>query len=190
MTIYNDTKYTRWHYAIIENARLQERAKGNGIYYESHHIIPRSLGGDNEDDNLILLTPKEHFIVHALLVRMTTGRNRRKMIFALQMMTGVGKYKSRLFEYHRIEHAENMSKIHRGKIVSIESRNKMSESLKGHVTSNSTRQKIGDANRGRMGQKHSQASKDKIGIAHRGKFVSDETRKRLSESLKAYHVKN
>jgi hypothetical protein len=47
--------------------------KGKGIYYEAHHIIPKCMGGEGKvtqwrtHPNIILLTAKEHFVVHKLL---------------------------------------------------------------------------------------------------------------------------
>jgi ssDNA-binding Zn-finger/Zn-ribbon topoisomerase 1 len=38
-------------------------------YSENHHIIPRSLGGKDTPDNLVSLTPREHFIAHFLLYK-------------------------------------------------------------------------------------------------------------------------
>ena len=38
-------------------------------YYEKHHIIPRCLGGPDDEHNLIKLTYREHFIAHWLLVK-------------------------------------------------------------------------------------------------------------------------
>ena len=37
-------------------------------YHERHHIIPKCCGGTNDDDNLIDLFPREHFIAHKMLV--------------------------------------------------------------------------------------------------------------------------
>ena len=62
------------------------RIKGDGVYYERHHIIPRSLCGDNSKSNLVLLTAKEHFVCHLLLTKMVTGDSRRKMVCALSKM--------------------------------------------------------------------------------------------------------
>lgn len=42
---------------------------GSSNYYENHHIIPRSLNGSNSSENLVLLTAREHFICHWLLVK-------------------------------------------------------------------------------------------------------------------------
>ena len=40
--------YERIYYKIINKALFEEnfglRYKGNGTYYEAHHIIPKSLG--------------------------------------------------------------------------------------------------------------------------------------------------
>lgn len=41
-------------------------ACGN-IYHERHHILPKSLGGTDEENNLIDLFAREHFIAHKLL---------------------------------------------------------------------------------------------------------------------------
>ena len=62
--MYLENKYTRWYYAIIIAAQSQNRKKNNGVYYENHHILPKSLGGDNSKDNLVNLTAREHFICH------------------------------------------------------------------------------------------------------------------------------
>jgi len=42
-------------------------------YYENHHIVPKCLNGDNSIENLVLLTPREHYIAHALLCKIYTG---------------------------------------------------------------------------------------------------------------------
>jgi hypothetical protein len=38
-------------------------------YVEKHHIIPKCLGGTDDKDNLVILTYREHFIAHWLLVK-------------------------------------------------------------------------------------------------------------------------
>ena len=59
--------YELIHQKIIDRALI--RPKIPDQYYESHHIIPKCLGGNNEISNLVFLTAKEHFIIHKLLVR-------------------------------------------------------------------------------------------------------------------------
>lgn len=69
--IYNlldDNKYRTWYINIIENALKQSRSKKDA-YFETHHIIPKGFGGSNSKKNLVLLTAKEHFICHLLLIK-------------------------------------------------------------------------------------------------------------------------
>jgi hypothetical protein len=81
--LFIDNKYTRWYYDIIN--RAQTRAFLTS-YSETHHIIPRSLGGSNDKSNLVNLTAREHFISHWLLTKMTTGSDRYKMAYAFGAM--------------------------------------------------------------------------------------------------------
>ena len=82
-----DNKYTCWYYKIINKAKLRT---SNG-YTEKHHIIPKSLGGDNSSSNLVSLTAREHFLCHLLLTKMTESKDKKKMIFAVFYLTGNGK---------------------------------------------------------------------------------------------------
>jgi hypothetical protein len=89
-------KYQNWYNQIIDRAR-------NRIldgYSESHHIIPESLGGPDTAENLAKLTAREHFICHWLLVKITVGEDRYKMINALRMMRaekqGQKRYKTKI----------------------------------------------------------------------------------------------
>ena len=59
-------KYTSCYFRIIERSKEREI---NDIT-EKHHIIPKSFGGKNTKDNLVNLTPREHFICHHLLLKM------------------------------------------------------------------------------------------------------------------------
>ena len=42
-------------------------------YFEVHHIVPRCLGGSNDQSNLTNLTPEEHYIAHLCLIKMHPG---------------------------------------------------------------------------------------------------------------------
>lgn len=39
-------------------------------YYEKHHILPRCMGGEDENYNYVLLTALEHIIVHIILYKL------------------------------------------------------------------------------------------------------------------------
>ena len=51
---------------IISRAKSLNRTRKNGRF-EKHHIIPRCKGGTDAKENLVLLTPKEHYVCHHLL---------------------------------------------------------------------------------------------------------------------------
>lgn len=38
-------------------------------YKEKHHIVPRCIGGTDKGNNLVDLTPEEHYLCHLLLVK-------------------------------------------------------------------------------------------------------------------------
>lgn len=73
MIINLHTKYAKWYNQIIQKAQAEEqhniRFKESKIYYERHHIIPKCLNGNNNPENLIFLTAREHFLVHWLLTK-------------------------------------------------------------------------------------------------------------------------
>jgi hypothetical protein len=104
--MYLQNKYTRWYYNIVQ--RAQTRILSPDVYVEKHHIIPRSLGGDSSKSNIAKLTPREHFICHLLLTKMTDGNNMYKMRHAIWMLINVkrigkGRYTptGRVYEYIR-----------------------------------------------------------------------------------------
>ena len=82
--LFTANKYTRWYYDIIDRAKTRTLSTNN--YYEKHHIIPKSLGGSNNADNLVNLSAREHFICHWLLTRMVAGKEQKKMAYACKMM--------------------------------------------------------------------------------------------------------
>jgi hypothetical protein len=77
------------HYEkLINNRKLLNRSKKDKEYYEKHHIIPKSMGGTNAEDNLILLTAREHYVAHWLLYRIYS--NSDNMAYAFWKMTFPG----------------------------------------------------------------------------------------------------
>lgn len=59
-----NNKYKNWYFRIIHN-RLKHQILNQ--YTETHHIIPKCLGGLNCSSNLVELTAREHYICHLLL---------------------------------------------------------------------------------------------------------------------------
>jgi hypothetical protein len=92
--IFINNKYTKWYYAIIDNAK--QRVNPNNSYLETHHIIPDCFflnrtrkgpagwlsGNPEEPTNKVELTAEEHFICHHLLTKMITGKPKYQMLQA------------------------------------------------------------------------------------------------------------
>jgi rubrerythrin len=81
------------YYNIINNAeaicpRTMKKKDAMLIrgYIEDHHIIPKSLSGEDKVSNKVWLTAAEHFTCHKLLTEMTTGAENGKMWSALWRM--------------------------------------------------------------------------------------------------------
>jgi hypothetical protein len=76
--------YEKIYYQIINKAISECRTKQSNTYYELHHIVPKCLGGTNEKSNLVLLTAREHYICHMLLVEVYP--NNKKILYAADDM--------------------------------------------------------------------------------------------------------
>lgn len=59
-------------YAEFIRDRLSKQPQAPD-YFEKHHIKPRCLGGGDEPENIIRLTPEDHFFAHLLLAKMHGG---------------------------------------------------------------------------------------------------------------------
>jgi len=68
LKIYNnfieDVKITEPFERLIRRNPEDYRKNYDYIYTEKHHITPKSLGGDDSDNNIIILLPEEHLFIH------------------------------------------------------------------------------------------------------------------------------
>lgn len=77
--------YEKIYKELVHQAKVINTDKT--AYYEKHHILPRSMGGGDETENLVNLTPRQHFIAHRLLEKMTKGTEHHcKMLSAVFIM--------------------------------------------------------------------------------------------------------
>jgi len=163
-------KYNFWYNAIVENA-LTRTITG---YKETHHILPRSLGGTDDKDNLVDLTAREHFICHWLLVKIHTGEARHKMVYALNGMKRNSKdneryetpITSRVYQKLKEEFGRIHSEIMKGRTpwnkgipITEEQREKNRKAALGKKFS---AESIAKRVAKQTGQKRSQETKDKI----------------------------
>lgn len=113
-------KYAKWYNTIISNRKIYEVSCD--IYSEKHHIIPRSLGGNDNIENLVKLTSREHFICHYLLTKIYKIGSCEwyKMQLAFNFMNATSRTQtsrymnSRLYASNRENFAKTMSVLQSG----------------------------------------------------------------------------
>ena len=96
------------------------------------------MGGKNNKDNLVKLTPREHFICHLLLPKMLIGLSKRKMTFALTNFTNRAKHgstqiykmSSRTYQTIKINAAKHMSEIQTGRTSNFKGKSHTDQSKK------------------------------------------------------------
>jgi hypothetical protein len=79
-------KYTKYYNQLVESRKSMNRSFKSGCGFEKHHIIPKSLGGNDTKSNLVVFTPREHCLAHMLLAKMYSGHAKAKMIMAINSL--------------------------------------------------------------------------------------------------------
>jgi len=136
----------------MNSRKSMNRRKGNGIYYEKHHIVPMCLNGSNDKDNLVLLTAKEHFIAHRLLYKIYPEDKNIALAFwgmCNQKNKKIKRYipSSRSYEEARLAFLKN---------------------------------NIGENNpKGFLGKKHNEKTRITQSLANKGKIYSEATREKI-----------
>lgn len=133
-----------WHYNRLIETRLNRRT--TDYLLEKHHIIMKSMGGTDDIDNLVMLTPREHFIAHWLLWRIHRNRQTSFAFFSMcQFRKGDRKkliFSSSAYEEAKIsrkitgvseETRKKMSLAKLGKTYTLEARKNMSNGKRGSI---------------------------------------------------------
>lgn len=160
--------YTKIHNTIIERAKTRI-LEG---YVEKHHIVPKCIGGTDDNDNIVELTAKEHFIVHKLLTKIypnEVGLQRAAWLMAKMNNANGRLYRVGAREYKRLK--ENLK-------VTKEQRNKISESMKGNKNC------LGNRLTNEHKSNISKSLKGNVIGCFKGKRLSKEHRKKISNSMK------
>jgi hypothetical protein len=205
MDIYIPNKYSNTYFAIVNRSFSENRSRKDNRIYEQHHIIPKSCGGSDEPNNLVLLTPKEHYICHRLLPKMVKSRlHYEKMIYALwSLINGNGRSKrhspsGKIYQQIKEEQGKIRSERMKGKnnpfyrmIWTDEKRKHVSdnnptkrEDVRFKI-SNSLKQnyKNGFKNHNSING-WDEETKQKLREANLGKTLTEETKLKMSESRK------
>ena len=113
-TPYLFNKYTQWYYSLISACQGRNLNTEPSGHTEKHHIIPKCMfkinnrkqrvqgfldGDPDKQDNIVVLTYREHIVAHWLLTKMLTGTFHYKMESALSRF----KYKSNKLQITSLE---------------------------------------------------------------------------------------
>lgn len=193
--------YQNIYNQIIERAQSENRKKvKGGEYYENHHIVPICLGGSNIKENKVLLTAREHFVCHLLLIEMHPGI--KGLVFASWCMTFSRKngldrrVSSRVYERLKILHKLNLSGSGNPMFGKIGDLSPNKGKLVGEL--NFMHNRVGTLNpffgkhhtdeskikMSRLGTKASKETRLKMSVSRSKVVISEETKHRLSEALK------
>lgn len=148
--------YKKIYDDLINNAKSKNRTKLNKndssfVYYENHHIIPKCLGGLDNECNLVLLTAKEHYIAHKLLVEIYDDPNLIAVMLFMINPPKWNKYKDYVVTQREKEYFNNRSKGSGNVMYG------MGYKLKGELN-------------GRFGMEVSEETRTKISKANKGKI--------------------
>lgn len=107
-------------------------------YTETHHIVPKCLGGTNAKSNLVKLSSKQHFVAHHLLFKIHGGS---KLANAWYAMCRIGRgQEDRLVNARVFERVKTI----RSELLSIESMGELNHFF-GKTHSNESRAKMSAA---------------------------------------------
>ena len=173
-------------FAISENrVKLSDNNK-NYIYYEQHHILPKSLYPDFKDneENIVLLTAREHYLAHKYLVQMFPNS---PLVFAFWRLSTDNRGRTitaEEYEYAKKLVSAQSSKLNKGRKCSRATRDKLRNARLGYKHSDEVKLKISKSH---IGKRHAQETKLKMSIAKQGKpgnKWSEESKANLSARYK------
>jgi hypothetical protein len=163
-------KYINWYISLIRKA--QNRTSIDG-YFEKHHVFPKSIFGNN--DFVVNLTAREHFIAHKLLYKIYLLRYGSDHKFTIYMLKAITYMATR-------EEIRNNSRMYDEcrRAASLAMSGENNPSVK-YGFSEEHRRKLSERGKGRP---HSEEHKNNLRLASKkrlekyGFFFSEETRQK------------
>lgn len=196
--------YRKIYNQLIERGTIRQQNKNRKILkqeiglVEEHHILPRSIGGNNDKINRVFLTPEEHVVAHLLLVKIY---NRPELIYAANWMTSRVKNNKEYGWIKRVA-AETFSANFTGHRRSAESREKQSNTIlekykHGYISNrigthltDEHKENISKGNKGKIIVAKSKSSLSgyilRYGTDHGTEKYKNDSKKKGSQSLDAY----
>jgi hypothetical protein len=170
-------KYEKWYASITTRGQVRQLDS----YTEKHHILPESLGGSDTPENLTILTAREHFICHWLLVKIyKNGEAHWKMLNAIRIMRAENKNQqrystritSRVYSNLKEEYSQLQSDRMRGE----------NNPMFGKTQTSYSKQLISEANKGRIQPNIEKQNQKAAQLGKKRKPFSDEWKSKMSAS--------
>lgn len=173
----------QFHYNTMMN-RARNRSAPEG-YVEIHHVLPRCLGGSDEPENLVILTAREHYVAHQLLVKMNPGNY--GLSYAAMLMTRIGKSQGRVSNRYYEWLKRRFSKL-QSELMKSWLKENVNPSERESVKQKRREAWLGDKNPSfkKPNWKAIRAAAD----ATRGKPQSETHNKKIALSIKKWHAEN
>lgn len=149
---------------------IEECKKKDPYPYQKHHIIPRCIGGEDTDDNIIKLSYEDHWMAHQLLHKENPDN-----VSLRQAVCYMGSLDKFLERCKRIALQKGENNPYYGKKHTDEIRKKISEKVSGEGNGMYGTHRSGELNP-MWGKHHSEETIEKIRQKNIGRKESEETR--------------
>jgi hypothetical protein len=156
----------------------KESARSAYGYSEAHHVIPKCVGGTDDESNIVHLPAKAHFIAHYLLVKLYPDS--QGLWGAFNLMSGQSS-KQHQRDYYVSARVYELCKKNLSRLgLSEDAKKKISATLTGRKISEEHKRNMIAA---RIGTKRSEETKQRMREAHKRRaehyVVSEETRSKM-----------
>lgn len=172
-------RYSDRYYKIISHYQVTS-VEG---FTESHHIVPKCMGGNDERNNLVDLPPKAHFIAHYLLTKMYPDNKKLKHAFAMMGVSNQHqdrKQTGKLYELSKKARSHALTGVAR----SEETKKRISESKKGISTPY-----IGNTNaKGNKGNTFNRSKDHQLKLTESRKWYDQKRTSDMLEKAKHYQT--
>lgn len=140
-------------------------------YHESHHVVPRCMGGGDNAENLIDLFAREHFIAHKLLAKENPEND--SLNFAWTCMAFLRSDRHKRYELTPEEYEDAKKRL--SKVIA--------KANTGRVWSEKSKQKLSNAMSGEnhpwFGRRHTVESRIKMSESQKGLFSGEKNPRAL-----------
>lgn len=174
--------YQKHYDLLMSRARARTCPEG---YVEKHHVVPKCLGGSDDPSNLVILTAREHYVAHQLLVKLNPSDLR--ISYAALMMTRLGKSNGRVNNRYYSWLKENYSRL-QSMYMKERLKNTPNVSTKDSVRAIRKQAWLGENN-----PCYGKPNWDSIRAASaktKGVKLKSEHAKKISEAIKLWHKNN